>query len=79
MKDIYEIGLNSELLIYNEMYPSYFINSNANIENVEKFTKEIVDKCISIIDKEYTPGDLSERTVGIRRARNAIRKHFSEL
>ena len=48
---------------------------------INLFAKNIVDLCVSLIEKEYIKGDICERTNGIRIARDAIIKgiSFTEL
>jgi hypothetical protein len=60
----------------------YELASNAGLEttkHTDEFARLIIEECIAAIETQYIPGDLSERTAGLRRAKTAIRKRFPRV
>lgn len=49
----------------------------SNID-IEVFASSVITECLEVIRAERNSKDLSERSMGLKQARNAIYKHFFE-
>jgi cellulose biosynthesis protein BcsQ len=85
--DVIKLALDAGLLNYIDLETPrhYFINGNADTEEVEEFANEMVNRCAKLIEKDvydYTyidcPASYNDGYVdGLNRALFLIKEHFS--
>jgi hypothetical protein len=72
-----ELALDAGLLNYvdHETPRHYFINGNAEQEDVEKFAQLIIQECVDTLNKRFM-GDLNREDMEVRRCIEDVKKHF---
>jgi hypothetical protein len=74
---IKELALDAGLLNYvdHETPRHYFINGNAEQEDVEKFAQLVIQECVDTLNKRFM-GDLNREDMEVRRCIEDVKKHF---
>lgn len=73
-RKLYDIAKSWEIIEEEGGIP--FVSDLTTLGDLEKFALNVIDLCVQAIEEHRPSGDFSERSMGMKKARDAIRSYW---